>query len=330
MMTARLLRIAALCVGLATTASTHSLAQPTTKVVLSIGSITATNWPGLVAQEKGFFKDEGLDVEWVQSGQSSKAAQQVMAGVAQFGSSSMVDTFRAIDGGGQIVIFMNSLAQGIHQLVAAKNIKSVPELKSKRVIVGGQKDITGLWWYAMGRHYGLDPVKDVQLLFSGSTSNRTSALAAGGVDAAVLSPPASFQLIDQGFTDLGPVAGYLGEVPMMVYHVNKAWAAANKDKVLAFIRAHNRAVRFILDPKNRDEACAIMAKASGSTAKDASRTLDLAIQVNGFVPTAMIADATLERVRDILDKDGDLAKPLKPITAFYDVQYAKATDEAAR
>jgi ABC-type nitrate/sulfonate/bicarbonate transport system substrate-binding protein len=301
-------------------------AEQPAKVILSIGSITATNWPGLVAQEKGFFRDEGLDVEWIQSGQSSKAAQQVMAGVAQFGSSSMVDTFRAIDGGGQIVIFMSSLSKGIHSLIAAKGINSVADLKSKRVIVGGQKDITGLWWYAMARHFGLNPTQDVQLLFSGSTSNRTAALAAGGVDAAVLSPPNSFQLIDRGFKDLGPVADYLGEFPMMVYHVNKAWAANNKSKVVAFIRAHNRAVKFILDPNNRKEACEIMAKASGSTVEDAARTLDLAQKVNGFVPTAVITDATLERVRHTLAEEGDLVTPLKPVSVFYDPQYARAAE----
>jgi NitT/TauT family transport system substrate-binding protein len=300
-------------------------AQPA-KVVLSVGSITATNWPGLVAQELGFFREEGLDVDWVQSGQSSKSAQQVMAGVAQFGSSSMVDSFRAIDGGGQITVFMNSLAQGIHTLVAAKSLNAVTDLKGRRVIVGGQKDITGLWWYAMARHFGINPTEDVQLLFSGSTSNRMSALLSGGVDAAVLSPPASFQAVDQGFKDLGPVAGYLGEFPMMVYHVNKSWAAKNKDKVVAFIRAHNRAVKYMLDPANRQRVCEIMAKASGSTVEDSSRTLDLALKVNGFVPTGHISEATLERVRDTLATDGDLAKPLKPVTAFYDPQYAKAAE----
>lgn len=319
--------LAALLGCLVTLGNVPGQAAEPSKVVLSVGSITATNWPGLVAQEKGYFRDEGLDVDLIEAGQSSKAAQQVMAGVAQFGSSSMVDAFRAIDGGGDLVIFMNSLSQGIHSLVAAKTVKAVTDLKSKRVMVGGQKDITGLWWYAMARHFKFDGTKDVDLLFSGSTANRTAALASGGIEAAVLSPPNSFQLIDQGFTDLGPVAGYLGEFPMMVYHVNKTWAAGHADKVAGFIRAHDRAVKFLLDPKNRDEACQILAKASGSSVKDAARTLDLALQVNGFVPTAVISDETLTRVRSTLADEGDLKQPLKPITAFYDIRFAKAAEQ---
>lgn len=318
-----------LALAVATLPLGQAVAQPAqpvqpAKVTLALIGITASNWPGIIAQEKGYFRAEGLDVDWITVGQSSKAAQQVMAGVAQFGSSSMVDTFRAIDGGGDLVVITNSLAQGIHSLVAAKTVQSFGDLKGKRVIVGGQKDITGLWWNAAARHHGMDPARDVELLFSGSTSNRTTALISGAVQGAVLSPPASFQAIDQGFKDLGPVAGYMGEFPMMIYHVNKSWAAMNKDKVTSFVRAHNQGAQFIADPANKDEASRILAKASGSTVEDALRTYDIVMQVKGMVPDGSISATGLAKVRETLAADGDLKTPLKPIEAFYDPQYVEA------
>ena len=85
-----------------------------------------------------------------------------MAGVAPLGSSSTVDTLRGIDGGGDIQIFMNSV-DGLHQLITAKDVKSVKQLKGRRIIVGGQKDITALWWYAMAKKFDLDPFKDVDI-----------------------------------------------------------------------------------------------------------------------------------------------------------------------
>ena len=82
-----------------------------------------------------------------------------------FGSSSMVDTVRAIE--------FRRRAQGVHQqpcrwthsLIAAKSIKSFADLKGKRVMTGGQGDITNLWWKAAAKQNGLDPNKDVELLF---------------------------------------------------------------------------------------------------------------------------------------------------------------------
>ena len=127
---------------------------------------------------------------------------------------------RAIDKGAKIKVFLNSLAVGTHSLIGAKGIKSVAELKGKRVMTGGVGDITNLWWIAMAKANGLDPEKDVELLFSGATSARLAALVAGAVDATMLSTPQSFQAVQNGYADLGPVAPFLGEFPMMIWHVN--------------------------------------------------------------------------------------------------------------
>lgn len=303
-----------------------SSAAELTKINLAYIGVTASNWPGLVAQDKGFFKDEGLDIAWIVSGQSSKSAQQVMAGVAQIGNSTVPDTFRAIDAGGDLIVFVNALASGVHQLVGAKSIKNVEELKGRRVIVGGQKDITGLWWYAMASHFGFDGAKDVQLLISGSTSNRYAALVSGGVEAAVLSPPSSFRAIEGGFTDLGPVAPFLGEFPMSIYHVNKTWAANNKSKVVAFVRAHNRAVKYMLDPAHKEEVSRILAKASNSSLEDALRTYDVVVKVHGYVPDGRLRNDAIERVLKILAEEGDIKTPVKSKSAFYDPQYTDAAE----
>lgn len=312
-----------LALVLCLTAGTARAAEPA-KVTLAYIGITASNWPGLVAQQKGFFKDEGIDVDWIQTGQSSKSAQQVAAGVADIGSSSMVDTFRAIDGGGDLKIFANSLAQGSFSLVAAPTIHSYADLKGKRVIVGGQKDITGLYWNAAARHFGMDPEKDFQLLFAGSTTNRFAALMAGGVDAAVLSTPSNFQAIARGFSDLGSVAAYMGDFPMMIYHTNGAWAAKNKDKLVAFVKAHNRAVLYMLDPKNQQEVAQILAKATNATLEDSQKTLEAALEVHAFVPDGSIGQGALDRVEKTLADEGDLKQPLKPTSVFYDPQYVDA------
>jgi NitT/TauT family transport system substrate-binding protein len=167
-------------------------AEPTTLTAAIIG-ISVSIWPAIVADKKGFFAEEGLKVDFISAGASARSLQQVAAGSAEIGSSSMVDTIRGIGGGAQVKIFLNSLAVGTHSLVAAKTIKSVAELRGKKVMTGGPGDVTNLWWGAMARHFGLDPAKDVDLLFSGATTARLAALVAGAIDASVLSTPQSFR-----------------------------------------------------------------------------------------------------------------------------------------
>ena len=235
----------------------------------------------------------------------------------------MVDTLRAIDKGAKVKVFLNSLAVGTHSLIGAKGIKSVTDLKGKRVMTGGVGDITNLWWIAMAKANGLDPEKDVELLFSGATSARLAALVAGAVDATMLSTPQSFQAVQNGYADLGPVAPFLGEFPMMIWHVNEAWAQSHEKELLAFIRAHNKAVRYMSDPAHRQEVSQMLADASKSSLEDALKTWDVCMQVKTFVADGGISDAATERVRDTLLQSGDI-KTSAPPSAYVDPRFAKS------
>jgi NitT/TauT family transport system substrate-binding protein len=307
----------------------HAMAQRTapTTITAAVIGVTVSIWPAIVAKDKGFFEDEGLRLDLVTSGASARSLQQVGAGVAHVGSSSMVDTVRAIDAGADVKIFINSLAVGTHSLIAAKSVKTIRDLKGKRVMTGGQRDITNLWWIAAAKHHGLDPGKDVELLFSGSTGNRMSALFAGGVEATILSTPQSFKAIEDGWTDLGPVAPYLGEFPMMIWHVNTDWAKANEKSLVGFAKAHNKAVRYMIDPAHRQEASEMLANASKSSLADALKTWDLCVRITAYIPDGTIAPAALHRVTATLLETGDIKSPVKPDGSFYDERYVRAAEK---
>jgi len=298
---------------------------PVTVTAAVIG-VTVSIWPAIVARDKGYFEEEGIRVDFVTAGASARTLQQVAAGVAHVGSSSMVDTVRAIEAGADVTVFTNSLAVGTHSLIAAKSIKSVRDLKGKRIMTGGQGDITNLWWQAMARHFGVDPAKDVQLLFSGSTANRMSALFAGGVEATILSTPQSFKAVEEGWTDLGPVAPYLGEFPMMIWHVNTDWAKANEKLLVAFVRAHNKAVRYMTDPAHRAEVSEMLAKASSSSVDDALKTWDVCMKINAYVPNGRVADSAVVRVTETLLAAGDI-KSAKPAAAYFEQRYVNAVGQ---
>src|SRR3977135_814284 len=116
----------ALAVMLAGFVSHGAQAQPAgTPLSAVVISVTVSIWPAIVADKKGYFKEEGLDFDFINSGASTRSVQQVAAGSAPIGSSSMVDTLRAIDKGAKVKVFLNSLAVGTHSLIGAKAIKQV-------------------------------------------------------------------------------------------------------------------------------------------------------------------------------------------------------------
>lgn len=84
----------------ATTSSTSTTTKPLTTVTLMLDWTPNTNHTGLfVAQEKGYFAKEGLEVKFVQPSSSGNVEQLVAAGKSDFGVSQQeqVTTARAND-----------------------------------------------------------------------------------------------------------------------------------------------------------------------------------------------------------------------------------------
>src|SRR5262249_39837890 len=111
---------------LAALAPARAQTAPPTVTATIIG-VSVSIWPAIVADQKGFFVEEGIKVDMISAGASARSLQQVAAGSAEIGSSSMVDTIRGIGAGAKVKIFLNSLPVGTHSPIAAKNLKSLPE-----------------------------------------------------------------------------------------------------------------------------------------------------------------------------------------------------------
>ena len=62
----------------------QSAGTPLSAVVISV---TVSIWPAVVADKKGYFKEQGLDFDFINSGASTRSVQQVAAGSAPIGSS---------------------------------------------------------------------------------------------------------------------------------------------------------------------------------------------------------------------------------------------------
>jgi NitT/TauT family transport system substrate-binding protein len=208
-------------------------------------------------------------------------------------------------------------------LFAKPEIASIEALKGKRVIVGGSKDITAVWWAAMAQKFGLDPVKDVELLYAGATPDRFAALVAGGVDAASLSTPAAFAAEARGFKNLGLFGPYTPDLPYIGYYANEQWAKDNHAVVVAFVKGLQRGTAFIYDAANRQKAAEILAEATKVQVDVALQTYDLIIKIKAFAPDAGFTDSGIAAIQKVLVEAGDVKPPLKPVADIYDASFVK-------
>lgn len=276
-----------------------------TVTFISVGSSSANFWPSSVAIEKGFFAAADITPDVVFAQSNAAVIQQVAAGSAQISTNSgLVDPIRAIEKGAPLALIRLEVQAPPYSLLAKPAIKTIGELKGKLISVGGAKDITRIFVEQMLLPNGVKP-GEFDMTFAGATSARFSALQAGAVDAAILTPPFNFHAQSAGFTLLAHTTEYV-DMPFAGISVNTHWAAANKATVLKVIEVYNKSFAWLYDPNNRGEAVQILMKVSKIKKDDVELAYDFLIKGKYFEPTGKVSRSKLVRLVDALKGLGDI------------------------
>ena len=158
-----------------------------------------------IAELKGFFRDEGIQVEIVQMRVpvSMVALMTKDIDYATATGTLLVSAVKALP----LRVAMYFLRAPLHVLNAKPEIRTVAELRGKTVGIGGIGEATEPMLKAMLRSAKLDSEKDIKVLQVSGSGSRFAGLTAGLMDAAVLPPPYNLQAEAQGYRRLASVAG---------------------------------------------------------------------------------------------------------------------------
>jgi len=147
--------------------------------------------PAYVAEE--LLRAEGFsDVRFVQYESSAYPYGGMVAGEIDFFMAFVAPTIRQIDLGNPLVV-LGGVHPGCLELFAARNIRSVQELKGKRIAAGAENDPGHLFGAAFLGHVGISARHDVTWVFD-RAADRGELLAAGKVDAVMAGPPIAQEL----------------------------------------------------------------------------------------------------------------------------------------
>ena len=172
------------------------------KIRIAYSSRSNTVTPLYVAADKGFFREEGLEVELIQVS-PRLGAMAVMNGDVAF-TTSFTSTFRAILQGVPLKLVMVALKKGIYYLVARPEIKNIQELKGKKLGIATIRGTDSIVAEELLRSKGFNPGL-LQQIVIGDTRLRAQALMTGVVQAVSLSPPHDLLLKNMGYNILaGP------------------------------------------------------------------------------------------------------------------------------
>jgi ABC-type nitrate/sulfonate/bicarbonate transport system substrate-binding protein len=177
-----------------------AIAQELVKVPVQIPAITPAVSPFALARDRGYYRQEGLDVQLVLI-PSALGMQALLAGNIKFstaGGAGMLPILR----GAPVKFAFTTFSRPMFWLYAKSEIRAVENLKGKKVGVSGLGSGPDSLLREILKKHGLEGGRDVIILPVGSGTGRFFALQAGSVDAAMLSVPANLLAQDAGFREL--------------------------------------------------------------------------------------------------------------------------------
>lgn len=161
---------------------------PLQRVVVTYSSRSIASIDLFVAQERGFFREEGLEPQLVQVPANAAIAALVSGDAHALGSVGSV--IRAIPRGAPVKVLAISLRRPLFWLVTRPELKSFSDLKGKvmgTTTIGGSQHTAGI---RMLRKAGLNPEKDVTTVLGGDVPTQLKGLVNGSIQIGILSPPA--------------------------------------------------------------------------------------------------------------------------------------------
>ena len=198
--------------------------------------------PVNIAQEKGFFAAEKLNVKLVLM-QTFVAGRAVIAGNVDYNSlAGNMITLAA--GGAPVKVVFVLVERPLFAFVSRPELKSAKELKNKKVAVSTRGSIDDYFVRGVVAASGLNPDKDITSLSMGGTSNRLNALRTGAVDATGISVPYNLSLERAGYNRIAVAADSMHAVTNGL-GVSDHKLKTQPDQIKRMIRAMLNAIGYI-------------------------------------------------------------------------------------
>ena len=224
------------------------------KVRFSTTGISISELPFKVAQVKGFWREEGLDVEAILI-RGAVGMQALLGGSVDYTSASGSTIAAAVRGLPVKLVFISS-AKPQFELMSQPQVKSVQDLRGKIVGISSRGGSNDLMLQIILQKNGLAPNKDVTVIIVGAQEESVIALRTGRIAAALITPPRNFMLQRDGFNRIAYSGDYMSTYANGGIGLTDEKIKTNPTEALAFVRGTLKALQYSL--KNRAEMIKIM------------------------------------------------------------------------
>ena len=260
------------------------------KIVVSEVTHSVFYTPWYVAIEKGYFKDEGLEIELQLTPGADKVASSVLSGDAHIGLSGPEITIYVYNNSGTKLKTFASLTKRDGQFIVGdckyKNIFKMEDLINKKVLAG--------------RSAGM-PLMMFEYALKKSNINITKVTIAKQGDFVNLFEPNATKIEKEKY---GCVLASLGEitgiVPYTTFYAKEEYINENKDIIKKFNTAINKGLKFVEENNSKTIAKTIIQEFPDTSIDDLTTLIDRYKKADSWYKNTYINIDDYYRLVDIM------------------------------
>ena len=290
------------------------------------------NWPVYVAEEKGLFAKHHLAPKITPTPNSTFQMTGLIEGKFDIAMTAIDNIVAYREGqteskivGPDLIAFMGG-DNGFLRLVTVPEVKSYADLRGKTLSVDALTTGFAFVLRDMLERNGLLLDRDYRTDRAGGVLQRFNALMEKKHAGTILLSPFEVQAQAQGFNVLGSASDVLGAYQGVVAGARKSWADANRETVIHYIRAYSDAVDWLYEPRNKDEAIAILRKNVPTLTPQGGETAYkvLLSPTTGFHKKARMDTEGVRTVLRLREKYAQPSKKLGDVSRYYDDSFYRA------
>ena len=266
--------------------------------------------PWYVAIDKGYFKDEGLDIEVILTSGANNVVAAVLSNDVNIGLCGPEATIYVYNEGEKdYVKSFSGLTKRDGQFIVAREKKdnfSVKDLIGKEVLAGRVGGMPELNFLNALRNSGINPNK-VNINTTVEFASLSGAFISGIGDYVNLFEPNARELEKLGFGYVvGSVGELSGEMPYTAFNAKVSYIKNNEKVIKGFTNAIKRGLEFVANNDSKTIAKVIIKDFPDTSMNDMISIIDRYKENDSWLLTPKISEESFKNLENIMIESGEL------------------------
>ena len=289
--------------------------QKTSPVKITLNEVAHSVFyaPLYVAIEKGYFKDENIDLTLVTGFGADKTMTAVISGEADIGfMGSEASVYMYSEGASDYVVNFAQLTQRAGNFLVVRQDNEHfqwADLKGKTVLGGRKGGMPEMVFEYILKENGIDPEKDLTIIQNIDFGSTAPAFADGRGDFTIEFEPGATSLESEGkghvIASLGKDSGY---VPYTAFSAKKSYLKENPDVIQRFTNALQKGMDYVRSHSPSETASVIKPQFPETTLEMITTIVTRYYEQDTWKSNLIFEESSFDLLQDILESAGELEK----------------------